>query len=67
MSETLAWILFNVFVVAMLGLDLGVIHRHAKTQGLRQALAWSGFWITLAAGFAGILYATRGPTAALDS
>jgi tellurite resistance protein TerC len=66
MSETLAWILFNVFVLAMLVLDLGVIHRHAKTQGLRQALAWSALWIALAATFAGILYATQGRTAALE-
>ena len=66
MSETLAWILFNVFVVGMLVLDLGVVHRHAKTQGLRQALIWSGIWISLAAAFAGILYGTQGRTAALE-
>ena len=66
MSETLAWILFNVFVVGMLALDLGVVHRHAKTQGLRQALIWSGIWISLAAAFAGILYGTQGRTAALE-
>jgi TerC family integral membrane protein len=66
MSDTLAWILFNLFVIAMLGLDLGVIHRHAKTQGLRQALGWSALWIALAATFAGILYATQGRTAALE-
>jgi len=66
MSETLAWILFNVFVVGMLALDLGVVHRHAKTQGLRQALIWSGIWISLAAAFAGILYGTEGRTEALE-
>jgi len=66
MSETPAWILFNVFVVGMLALDLGVVHRHAKTQGLRQALIWSGIWISLAAAFAGILYGTQGRTAALE-
>jgi tellurite resistance protein TerC len=66
MSDTLAWILFNVFVVAMLVLDLGVIHRRPKSQGLRESLAWSGIWIALAATFAGILYATQGRTAALE-
>jgi tellurite resistance protein TerC len=66
MSETLAWILFNVFVVAMLVLDLGVIHRRAKTQGLRESLVWSAIWIGLAAAFAGLLYGTRGETAALE-
>ena len=66
MSDTLAWILFNVFVVAMLVLDLGIIHRRPKSQGLRESLAWSGIWIALAATFAGILYATQGRTAALE-
>src|SRR5215470_8087056 len=66
MSETLAWVLFNIFVAAMLVLDLGVIHRRAKSQGLRQALLWSGIWIGLAATFAGLLYFTRGHDAALD-
>jgi len=66
MSETLAWVLFNIFVVAMLGLDLGVIHRRPKSQGLRESLVWSGIWIALAAGFAGILYVTQGRTTALE-
>src|SRR5581483_11795743 len=66
MSETLAWILFNVFVAAMLALDLGVIHRRAKTPSLRQALAWSGVWIALAVGFAALLYVTQGRTSALE-
>jgi tellurite resistance protein TerC len=66
MSETLAWILFNVFVLAMLVLDLGVIHRRPKSQGLRESLVWSGIWIGLAAGFAGILYGAQGRTAALE-
>lgn len=66
MSETLAWILFNVFVAAMLVLDLGVINRRAKTPTLRQALVWTGIWIALAAGFAGIVYGTLGRTPALE-
>ena len=66
MSETLAWVLFNIFVAAMLVLDLGVIHRQAKSQGLRQALLWSGIWIGLAGTFAGLLYFTQGHDAALD-
>jgi tellurite resistance protein TerC len=66
MSETTAWVLFNIFVVAMLVLDLGVIHRRPKSQGLRESLVWSGIWIAMAAGFAGILYATQGRTSALE-
>ena len=66
MNDTLAWVLFNVFVVAMLALDLGVIHRSAKPMGIRQALFWSAIWIGLAAIFAGLLYGTLGRTAALE-
>jgi tellurite resistance protein TerC len=46
------WILFNLFVLAMLALDLGVLNRRSHRVGFREALAWSGVWIALAAGFA---------------
>jgi tellurite resistance protein TerC len=62
----LPWILFNVFVAAMLALDLGVFHRRAQPLKLRQALIWSGIWIAAAAIFAVILYAWQGHTAALE-
>lgn len=66
MSETLSWILFNVFVAGMLGLDLGYIHRRARTLSLPQALTWSAVWIALAAGFAALLFTFQGRTAALE-
>ena len=46
------WILFNLFVVAMLVLDLGVLNRRSHRVRFREALAWSGVWIALAAAFA---------------
>jgi tellurite resistance protein TerC len=46
------WILFNLFVVAMLALDLGLLNRRSHQFGFREALAWSGVWIALAASFA---------------
>jgi tellurite resistance protein TerC len=46
------WILFNLFVVAMLGLDLGVMRRRSQRVRFREALAWSGVWIALAGAFA---------------
>jgi len=46
------WILFNLFVAAMLALDLGVLHRPSRRIGFRQALAWSAVWIALAGAFA---------------
>jgi tellurite resistance protein TerC len=65
-SETLSWILFNVFVAGMLALDLGFIHRRARTLSLRQALSWTAIWIALAVCFAVLLYAFQGRTAALE-
>jgi tellurite resistance protein TerC len=46
------WILFNLFVVAMLVLDLGILNRRSHRVSFREALAWSGVWIALAATFA---------------
>jgi tellurite resistance protein TerC len=42
------WIGFNLFVLAMLALDLGVFHRKAHEVSLREAASWSGIWIALA-------------------
>jgi tellurite resistance protein TerC len=42
------WIGFIVFVLAMLALDLAVFHRKAHAVRFREALIWSGVWVTLA-------------------
>ncbi len=44
-----AWIAFAGFVVAMLALDLGVVHRRDKAIPLRDAAMWSAIWVALAA------------------
>ncbi len=62
----LFWVLFNVFVVVMLVLDLGVFNRKAHSISFREALAWSAMWITLAIGFAVLIYFWRGRTASLE-
>jgi tellurite resistance protein TerC len=46
--HVLLWIAFNLFVVAMLALDLGVFHRTAHVIHVREALAWCALWVTLA-------------------
>jgi TerC family integral membrane protein len=65
-SLILFWILFNLFVVAMLALDLGVFHRRAHEVRFREALAWSAMWILLAATFAAIIYFWHGRVPALE-
>jgi len=56
-GNILPWVLFNLFVLAMLALDLGVFHRKAREIEIREALLWSLFWIALALVFnAGLLW-----------
>lgn len=49
MTESLwLWIGFNVFVLVMLALDLGVFHRKAHVVSLKESLVWTCVWIALA-------------------
>jgi tellurite resistance protein TerC len=50
------WILFNVFVLAMLALDLGVFHRRKHEVAFREAIGWTVLWISLAGVFAVLIY-----------
>ncbi len=60
----LFWVLFNLFVLAMLAFDL-LLHR-SRPQSFRGALAWSGVWIGLAAAFAVVELFWHGRTQALQ-
>ena len=62
----LFWILFNLFVFAMLALDLGVFNRRAHSVTFREALSWSGMWVALATIFAVIVYFWHGRAASLE-
>lgn len=42
------WTAFNLFVLGMLALDLGVFHRKSHDVSVKEALTWTGVWITLA-------------------
>jgi tellurite resistance protein TerC len=42
------WIGFNLFVLLMLALDLGVFHRKAHVVSIKEATIWSLVWIILA-------------------
>ena len=50
------WVAFNVFVLAMLALDLGVFHRKAHAVSGREALIWSVVWISLSLVFNAVIY-----------
>jgi len=42
------WIGFNLFVVIMLALDLGVFHKKTHKVPVKEAIIWTSVWITLA-------------------
>ncbi|RIK57152.1 MAG: hypothetical protein DCC57_02305 [Chloroflexi bacterium] len=50
------WVGFNVFVLALLALDLGVFHRNAHAVSVREATVWSVIWISLALVFNAGIY-----------
>ena len=50
-DTTILWAAFNVFVLGMLALDLGVFHKRSEEISVRNALVWTGVWITLAMAF----------------
>lgn len=58
------WIGFNVFVLAMLALDLGVFNRKAHAVSFREAAGWSAVWIALALAFNALLLVLAGPDVA---
>jgi len=60
------WVAFNIFVLAMLALDLGVFHRKAHVVTIKEALVWTAVWITLALLFNLGIYWVKGPHLALQ-
>jgi tellurite resistance protein TerC len=42
------WIGFNLFVLCMLALDLGVFHRKAHVVTFKESIAWTVVWVSLA-------------------
>lgn len=47
------WVGFNLFVLAMLALDLGLFHREEHEVTPREAATWTGVWITISLLFCG--------------
>jgi len=67
MTDTIwLWIGFNAFVLAMLALDLGVFHRKAHVVSLRESLAWTFVWISLALVFNFGVWHYMGPQKGLE-
>lgn len=60
------WIAFVILVLVLLALDLGVFNRRPHAVSLRQATAWSAFWVVLSLAFGLGIYWRYGPDAGLQ-
>ncbi len=45
------WVGFNLFVLAMLAIDLGVFHRKSHVVTFKESMTWTVVWVTLALAF----------------
>ena len=64
--QILLWVGFNIFVLILLALDLGVFHRGDRVIKLKESLFWSAIWIVVALLFNIAVYFWRGPEVALQ-
>lgn len=60
------WLVFNLFVLFMIGIDIAVFNREPHEIHTREALGWSIFWISLALIFNYGVYHFYGPQLALE-
>jgi len=62
-SSIWLWLGFNLFVLLLLAVDLGLLHRRQREIGVREALLLSLGYVALAAVFAAAVFHFRGPQA----
>lgn len=66
MPDIFYWIFFNLFVLLVLALDLGVFHRKDHIITFKESILWTLTWVTLALIFNFIMYLWQGPEQALS-
>src|SRR5688500_6284721 len=52
----IVWTGFFTIFIAVLVLDLSVLHRESRTMEVRQALFWTVVWVAVAMSFSGLVY-----------
>ncbi|NOK03889.1 MULTISPECIES: TerC family protein [unclassified Myxococcus] len=65
-TQVALWVGFNVFVLAMLALDLGLFHRKDHAVTPKEAGLWTLVWITLSLIFCAGIWHYQGPTVGLQ-
>src|SRR5437763_8485974 len=66
MNSLWGWIGFNVVVLSILGLDLGLLHQRGKKVSVKEAATWSAVWVALSLTFALAIYLTMGKESGLQ-
>jgi tellurite resistance protein TerC len=61
-----AWGAFNLFVLALLAFDLGLLHRKAREIGVREALILSAGYVTIALAFNAVIWFQLGEQKGLE-
>ena len=65
-NEIWMWVGFNVFVLAMLAVDLLIFHRDSHEVSMKEAAGWTAVWVALALVFNGGIYHYFGPEVGLQ-
>ena len=66
MSPVWGWVAFGGLIIALLVLDLGVLHRRGRVVPTRTAVLWAVGWVSFAFLFNVFVFATRGIEPALQ-
>ena len=65
-ATPLLYVIFTVFIIALLLVDLGLFQRKERDIKIKEALGWSAVWISLALAFNVGLYFWQGKDASLQ-
>lgn len=65
-AQLMPWVLFTLFIMIMLAIDLGIFNRKAHEVSVKEALVWSGVWVTLALAFNVGVYFWKGQEVAVQ-
>lgn len=66
MHPYVGWTLFALIILVVMTIDLGVLNRRAHVPRIREALAWSVAWVSLAMIFAVWVFRAKGSTLGLQ-
>ena len=64
--STWEWLAFMAIIGFMLVLDLGVFHKKSHKVSIKESLAWTGVWVTLAMCFNAWIYYKMGPQKGIE-